>query len=101
MEQSTIAAKIDELELYYRIPEGGNVKQYLAGRLELVDLLLEAYLHIELQFGRGAVVELRSPRDSEHDQVQTLLARIQTNLDADTASDRFDRFWDEWFGDAS
>jgi|SRR5471030_106068 hypothetical protein len=101
MEQSTIAAKIDELATLYRIPDGGKIKEYLAACPELVDVLLEAYPHIALQFGSGAIVELRFPRDYENDRERDLLAMIQSNLDADAALDRLDTLWDEWWGDAS
>jgi len=100
MEQA-IATKIGELERFYRMPEAEKIKAYLAARPELVDILLEGRPHIELQFGRGAVVELRFPRDYEGDHEGQLLAMIQSHLDADAALDGFDRFWDEWWGDAS
>jgi hypothetical protein len=101
MVESTIAARMDELQKIYRMPEGEQVKLYLAARPELVEILLEAHSHIELQFGRGAVVQLRFPRDHDGDRQGELLAMIQSHLDADAALDGFDRFWDEWWGDAS
>jgi hypothetical protein len=97
MAQSTIA-KVDELEKLYRLPDD-KVKAYLGARPEMVDLLLEARPHIEMQFGRDVVVELRFPRDEG--LKGDLMARIQSSLDADPALDAFDKLWDEWWGDAS
>src|SRR5271163_105467 len=99
MAQSTIA-KVDELERHYRLPEQERVKAYLSARPGMVDLLLEARPHIESQFGSDVVVELRFPRN-ERDFHGELLAMIQSDLDADLAFDRFDRLWDQWWGDAS
>jgi len=98
MEQSTLDAKIDELERSYRVADE-TVKSFLAARPELVNFLLEARPHIELQFGNDVVVELRFPR-YEDDQ-KDLLAMIQTDLEPDAATQRFNRFSDEWFGEAS
>jgi hypothetical protein len=100
MEQA-IANKIDELERSYRMPDAEKLKAYLAARPGLVDILVEARPHIELQFGRDAVVQLRFPRDYEGDYGGALLAMVQSPLDADAALDGFDRFWDEWWGKAS
>ncbi|MBZ5620804.1 MAG: hypothetical protein LAQ69_19065 [Acidobacteriia bacterium] len=101
MAQSTIAAKIDDVERSYRMPEGDKIKAYLAAHRETADILLEARPHIELQFGCSTVVELRIPRDYEGDPQGELLAMIQSHQDADAALDRFDRLWDEWWGEAS
>jgi hypothetical protein len=101
MVESKIAPKIDQLEKLYRIPEEGKVRLYLAARPELVDILLEARDHIEVQFGHDAAVELRFARGSDSDQEGELLAMIQSPLDADAALDGLDRLWDEWWGDAS
>ena len=101
MAQSTIDAKIEDLERYYRMPEGDRIKAYLADHQEIADILLEARPHIELQFGRDVVVALRLPRDYEGDRQGELLAMIQSHNDADDAVDRFDRLWDAWFCDAS
>jgi len=101
MDQSTTSAKIDELVSFYQMPEAEKIQAYLAARPELVDILLEARPHIELQFAPDTVVELRFPRDYEDDYGGGLLAMIQSHLDADAALDRFDRLWDEWWGDAS
>jgi hypothetical protein len=98
MAQSTIA-KVDELGKLYRL-DGERVSVYLSAHPEIVDLLLEARTHIDSQFGCGAVVELRFPRD-EGDFGRELLAMIQSDLDADPALDRFDELWDRWWGDAS
>jgi hypothetical protein len=100
MAQSTIA-KVDELDKLYRLPDAGKVKAFLADRPELLDILLEARPQIELQFGQGVVVELRFPRDGEGDFERELLAMIQSNRDADTALDGWDRLWDSWWGDVS
>jgi hypothetical protein len=101
MVDSTIGAKVDELQKLYRMPEGEKISSCLSARPELIDILLEARPHIELQFGPDAVVELRFPRDYDGDHEGELLAMIQSHLDADAALDGFDRFWDEWWGDAS
>jgi hypothetical protein len=101
VEQSAIANKIDEVEKFYRMKEAGEIKEFLASYPELADLLLEAYPHIEKQFGRGAVVELRFPRDSEHDRERDLLAMIQNSLDTKAAIASWHRLWDEWWCDAS
>jgi hypothetical protein len=99
MVQSTIG-KVDELERLYRLSGADKVKAYLGTHPEMIDLLLEARPHIESQFGVGAIVDLRFPRN-EGDFDGELLAMIQSNLDADPALDRFDKFWDAWWGDAS
>jgi hypothetical protein len=99
MALSTIA-KVDELERLYRLPDGEKVKEYLGAHPEMLNLLLEARPHIESQFGGDVVVELRFPRN-EGDFSGELLAMIQSDLDADPALDRFDRLWDQWWGDAS
>jgi len=97
MAQSTIA-KVDELEKLYRVQDD-KVKAYLGAHPEMVDLLLEARHHIESQFGQDVVVELRFPRDEGSDG--DLMAAIQSHFDPDPTLDRFDKFWDEWWGDAS
>ena len=103
MAQSTIAAKIDDLDRSYHMPEGDKIKAYLAAHPDIADLLLEARPHIELQFGHDVVVALRFPRDCEcdRDRQDGLRAAIQSHDDADVAGDRWDRLWEEWWGDAS
>src|ERR1051326_6992821 len=98
MEQSALAAHIDEVERVYRVREKDRMKSFLAERPGLVDILLEARPHIERQFGRNVVVELRFPRMYPGESEADLLAMIQTPLEADTALDLFDKFWDEGFG---
>jgi hypothetical protein len=97
---STIA-KIDKLEKLYRVPGGDKLKAYLTGRPDVLDILIEAYPHLERQFGPNAVVELRFLRAYESDYEGDLLAMVQSQAEAHTALDRFDKFWDEWSGDAS
>ena len=58
MGQPTIAAKIEELETNYRMPEGGRTNEFLAARPQLVDIPFEAYPHIQKHFDPGASVEL-------------------------------------------
>jgi hypothetical protein len=101
MVESTTAAKIGELQHLYRMPEANKIMDYLASVPALLDIILEARPHIESHFGRDAVVELRFPRDYDGDHRAELLAMIQSSLEADAALDRFDRLWDEWWGDAS
>ncbi len=83
------------------MPEAEKVKGYLGARPELADILLEARPRIESVFGRGVDVELRFPRGYDGDHEAELLAMIQSHLDADAALDKFDVFWDQWWGDAS
>jgi hypothetical protein len=61
---------MDELQKLYRMPEGGRIQLYLAARPELVDILLEARSHIELQFGRsvGPTMRLIKPQGSTTDR---------------------------------
>ena len=96
MAQST-ATRIDEL-LEFCFWKDEAVREFLAKHPELVDILLEARPHIELQFGRVRV-ELSFPLGDwgEGD----LYAAIMSPFDADQTHDRFDRFWDEWWRDAS
>src|SRR5690349_6955044 len=101
MEQSALAAHIDEVEHLYQIPEKEQARSFLAAHPELVDILIEARPHIERQFGRDAVVELRFSRHFEGDYERDLLAMVQTPLEADTALDLWDRFSDEWWDEAS
>jgi hypothetical protein len=100
MAQSTIS-KVDELEKVYRLADADKVKAYLGDHPEMIDLLLEARPHIESQFGPGAIVELRLPRNEDGDFNGQLLAMIQSGLEADPALDSFDRLWDRWWGNAS
>jgi hypothetical protein len=99
MAQSTLT-KVDELEKLYRLSDADKVKAYLNADPGIVELLLEARPHIESQFGRDVVVELRFPR-GEGDFDGELLAMVQSGLDAGPAFDRIDGFWDQWWGDAS
>ena len=101
MEQSALAANIQEVERLYRVREKDRVEEFLSSHPGLVDILLEARPHIERQFGRDVVVELRFSRIFEGDTEADLFAKIQTSLDLDTANELFDSFWDEWFGEAS
>jgi hypothetical protein len=96
----SIIARVDELDKLYRLPDADKVKAFLSERPELLDVLLAARPQIELQFGQGVVVELRFPRE-EGDVDGQLLAMIQSNLDADSTLDGWDRLWDSWWGDAS
>src|SRR5580658_875961 len=98
MAQSTLT-KVDELEKLYRLSDAEGIKAYLNAHPELVDLLLEARPHIESQFGKDVVVELRFPSHEDFDG--ELWAMIQSNLDAGPTGDRFDRLWDRWLGGAT
>ena len=100
MPTSTLA-KIGQLERLYRIPDVEKVRAYLTAHPDAVDILIEAYPHLERHFGRRVIVELRFPRGCECDYQGDLLAMLQSQSDADTALEQFDRFWDEWWGDAS
>jgi len=100
MAQSTLT-KVDELEKLYRLPDADKVKAYLGAHPGIVDFLLEARPHIEAEFGRDVVVELRLPRDDDRDSAGDLWANIQSSLDTDAALGKFDRLWDRWWGEAS
>jgi hypothetical protein len=91
---------VDELEKLYRLTDADKVTAFLSERPGLLDILLEARPQIELHFGKDVVVELRFPR-GEADFDGELLAMVQSKLDAETALDRMDRLWDQWWGDAS
>src|SRR6266536_5861369 len=99
MEQSALAANIQEVERLYRVRDKDRVEEFLSNHPGLVDILLEARPHIERQFGRDVVVELCFSRIFEGDTEADLFAKIQTSLDLDTANELFDSFWDEWFGE--
>lgn len=101
MAQSTIS-KVDELEKLYRLVDADKVKAFLSERPELLDILLEARPLIELQFGQGVAVELCFPREGEGDPDEQLMARIQqSDLDAESSPDGWDRLWDAWWGDVT
>jgi hypothetical protein len=101
MGQTTVD-KVGRLEGLYQIA-GDDARAFLAERPETVDFLVEARPHIEKQFGRGVLVEIRTPHpdpEEPNEQADHLLAMIKCDLDpADRI--RFDRFWDEWWCDAS
>ena len=99
--ESVLTSRIDDIERLYRIQDKNEVMAFLATRPELVDILIEARPHIELQFGPDVEVVLRWPRFEEDQPRRVLFAMIQTPLDAQPAMDRINAFWDEWWGDAS
>jgi hypothetical protein len=101
MAQSTVS-KVDELEKLYRLTDADKVTAFLSERPGLLDILLEARPQIELQFGKDAVVELRFPREGEGDPDGQLMARIkQSDADAASTPDGWDKLWDSWWGDVT
>ena len=97
-----VTSKLDELQRQYAMPEREKVLAFLSARPGVVDFLLEARPHIELQFGRDAPVELLFPRDYGHDDLRDLLfATVYADLDVHDSEQRLNRVWDEWLGDAS
>jgi len=91
---------MEDLEKVYEVTSE-EVREFLASRPELVDLLLEARRHFERQFGADVVVRLRFPIRFPEDEEQDLFASIQSSFDVDTTHEKVNKFWDEWFGDAS
>jgi hypothetical protein len=99
MGQTTVD-KVGQLDGLYQIA-GDDVRAFLAERPETVGFLIDARPHIEEQFGKDVVVELRFPRNYEDDLQDYLLAMIRYSPDPGDGLDRWDRLWREWLGDAT
>lgn len=66
-----------------------------------MDILIEARPQLERHFGCDVNVELRLARDYESDYGGNLLAMVQSHREADDAIALLDRFWQDWWMDAS
>jgi hypothetical protein len=68
-------------------------------------VLLEARPHLEKQFGRDAIVELRIPPryeryyDTDPEFSEDLFATVLTRLDPETTLALMNRFWEEWWAE--
>jgi len=100
MKAPILPAGLDEVTRWYRVPEREKVEDFLGAHPEIVPVLLEARPYLEKQFGPKAVVELRIPFDYETGTRDDLFAYALTRIDPDEATDRMDRFWDDWWGAA-
>ncbi len=102
MAELVAVSAMEEVERLYRIPESEEVGEFLRQRPGLAEFLVEAYPHIEKQFGPRVGVELRFPRYFDGEPAEPdLAAKVLCDLEADDACDRMDRLWDEWWKDAS
>jgi hypothetical protein len=70
MGQTTVD-KVGQLERLYQLASD-DVGAFLAARPETVECLIEARPHIEKQFGKEVVVDVRFPRNAA-DEILSLL----------------------------
>ena len=88
-----------ELEQSYSFRDVAAVQAFLHANPELVELLCEAYGHLEKHFGPDPQVALAVISDPEGKGADQLFAYIVTSLEVEEAVARLDGFDMEWFLD--
>ncbi len=86
-----------EKDFLFRQPE--KVQAFLQDHPQLIEIVLEAALHIERHFGLDTQVELAVSVDPEIEDMEELFAYVCTSLPVDEALARLDRLDEEWFLD--
>jgi len=92
---ANLEASLDAIRNNYVLRDGDRVVRFLRNHPELLDLALDAYVQLQLAFGRTAPIVLELIEDPESG-FQELAALVQTELgpeDALNALDWLDVHW--------
>jgi hypothetical protein len=90
-------ARLRELEEMYSFRDRTAVRRFLQVHPSLIEVILEARLHVSEVFGPDAKVELEVFSDPEVEGQEQLFANILTPLPVDEALRRLDKLDMEWF----
>jgi hypothetical protein len=91
------ASRLQEIEEMYTFRNTPEVWRFLYAHLRIIDVLLEAYPHIQEHFGSNTEVVLEVASDLEVKNWDQLFAYIVTPLPPGEALDRLDNLDSEWF----
>ena len=91
--------RLHRLEEIYSLRDAATVRRFLHACPQLVEVLLEARVHLQKYFGPDPQVTLEVISDPEAEGVDELFAYILTSLPVDEALARLDRLDEEWFLD--
>ncbi|MFQ5857433.1 MAG: hypothetical protein ACE5LU_17645 [Anaerolineae bacterium] len=91
--------RLDDLEDLYSVRDAATVWQFLLAHLHLVEVLLEAYPHLEKHFGPDPEVTLEVVNDPEAVTRKQVFAYIVTSFPPAKALTRLDKLDEEWFLD--
>ncbi len=92
-------ARLRELEGMYSFQDAAAVRRFLQARPHLIEVIIEAHLHVSEVFGPHSKVELEVFSDPEVEGQEQLFANILTSLPIDEALSRLDRLDKDWFLD--
>ena len=87
------------LERIYSLRNAAAVRRFLRAHPQLLEVLLEAYIHLQRYFGSKPQVTLEVVSDPEVEGLEELFAYILTDLPVDEAMARLDKLDQEWFLD--
>jgi hypothetical protein len=88
-----------QLEEIYSLRHAAAIRRFLHAYPQLVEVLLEAHLHLQKYFGPDPQVILEVVSDPEIEDADELIAYIRTDLSADEALERLNGLDEEWFLD--
>jgi hypothetical protein len=91
--------RLRRLEEIYSLRNAVAVKRFLLACPQLVEVLLEARVHLQRYFGPDLQVALEVVSDPETEGLKELFAYIHTSLPVDEALARLDKLDEEWFLD--
>jgi len=91
--------RLHRLEEIYSLRDAATVRRFLHACPQLVEVLLEARIHLQKFFGPDPQVTLEVISDPEAESIDELFAYILTSLPVDEALARLDRLDEEWFLD--
>jgi hypothetical protein len=89
--------RLRRLEEIYSLRDAAAVKRFLHARPQLVEVLLEARVHLQRYFGPDPQVALEVVSDPETEDLKELFAYIHTSLPVDEALARLDKLDEDWF----
>jgi hypothetical protein len=92
--------KMAQLKNLYVLRDENTIHSFLQEYAHLVDLLLEAYQHIEIYFGSNPRVFLEVVIDPEATNDRQLVAYIRTDLPPDEALSKLQQLDERWWLDA-
>jgi len=88
-----------EIARLYEMAEPPAIEAFLGAHPVVVELLLEAWRHIDSCFAPAPQVRLELVQDPEDDAEPELFAYIRTSLSVEEALAKLRQFDDEWFLD--
>ncbi len=91
--------RLHRLEEIYSLRDPATVWHFLRTYPQLIEVLLEAPVHLQKYFGPDPQVTLEVVSDPEVEGMDELFAYILTSLPVDEALARLDRLDEEWFLD--